>query len=112
MSAAETRIDIGSFFGYANLVRTPVFIAMAGESKRLEVGMIVRIEADVRGYTGTSFHDGDAVVIVGFRMPHTGDATDDVVFVSDGKTVESIKPHRVTTVVAHPPRQMRSAHSV
>ena len=77
----ETRVEIGSFFGYTHLVRRPVFVAMAGEGVRLEVGMIVRIEADVCGYTGTSFRDGDTVVIVGFQMPHTGDVTDDGIFV-------------------------------
>ena len=107
----ETRVEIGSFFGYTHLVRRPVFVAMAGESVRLEVGMIVRIEADVRGYTGTSFRDGDTVVILGFQLPHTGDATDNVIFVSDGKTVESIKPHRIREVVARSPRAMRPAPS-
>lgn len=104
-----TRIEIGGLFGYTHFERRPTLVAMAGEphAPRLEIGMIVQLEADSAGYIA-HFRDGDHVAIVGFQMPHTGGCTDYIVFASDGSRVAEVKPSRIARIVSPAPRALRA----
>lgn len=107
-SGSDSRIDLGYLFGYTHFERRPALVAMAGEphAPRLEVGMIVQLEADSAGYIA-NFRDGDHVAIVGFQMPHVDGCSDYIVLASDGRRVAEVKPSRIARVVSPAPRALR-----
>lgn len=101
----EDRVDIGSFFGYTHLLCRPRYVAMVGDGRRLQVGALVRLKADSQGYM-RCFRDGDTVVIVGFRRPHTDGCTDYVILATDGREIGEVKPQRIEAILHPGPREL------